>query len=55
MTGYRWAVVPLLLILGWCASAPAPAVAQVDLSVVPAMTRGPAGAPVTIVEFKDFE
>lgn len=55
MTPYRWVVVPLLLTVGWCVSAPAPVVAQVDLNVVPAMTRGPEGAPVTIVEFLDFE
>jgi hypothetical protein len=29
--------------------------AQVDLTVEPAMTRGPGQAPVTIVEFFDFE
>ena len=55
MTPYRWVVMPLLLIAGWSAFAPAPVVAQVDLNVVPAMTRGPEGAPVTIVEFLDFE
>jgi hypothetical protein len=32
-----------------------PVVAQVELTVTPAMTRGPEGAPVTIVEFVDFE
>jgi hypothetical protein len=31
------------------------AAAQVELTVVPAMTRGPERAPVTIVEFTDFE
>jgi len=35
--------------------AAAPAAAQVDLTVTPAMTRGPEGAPLTIVEFVDFE
>ncbi len=44
-------VLPLVLV----ALAVAPAAAQVDVSVDPAMTRGPAGAPVTIVEFFDFE
>ena len=29
--------------------------ADVDLTVHPAMTRGPAGAPVTIVEFSDYQ
>jgi hypothetical protein len=33
----------------------APAAAQVDLTVTPAMTRGPEHAPVMIVEFVDFE
>jgi protein-disulfide isomerase len=28
---------------------------QVNLTVDPAMTRGPAGAPVTIVEFSDYQ
>jgi protein-disulfide isomerase len=42
---------PLVL----AALAVAPAAAQVDVSVDPAMTRGPADAPVTIVEFFDFE
>jgi hypothetical protein len=32
-----------------------PASAQVDLSVTPAMAKGPVGAPLTIVEFFDFE
>ena len=55
MTPHRWVVVPLLLIAGWSVVAPAPVVAQVDLTVVPTMTRGPEAAPVTIVEFLDFE
>lgn len=29
--------------------------AQVELRVWPAMTKGPAGAPVTIVEFSDYQ
>jgi len=29
--------------------------AQVNLTVVPAMTKGGAGAPVTIVEFSDYQ
>jgi hypothetical protein len=28
---------------------------QVGLTVAPAMTRGAAGAPVTIVEFSDYQ
>lgn len=51
MTLPGWLAVPLLL--GMLAAAPA--AAQVDVTVVPAMTKGPEGAPVTIVEFLDFE
>jgi protein-disulfide isomerase len=29
--------------------------APVDISADPAVTRGPAGAPVTIVEFSDYQ
>jgi hypothetical protein len=29
--------------------------AQVDLTLEPAMTKGPAGAKVTIVEFSDYQ
>ncbi len=32
-----------------------PASGQIELSVEPAMTKGPAGAPVTIVEFSDYQ
>jgi hypothetical protein len=28
---------------------------QVNLSIAPAMSKGPAGAPVTIVEFSDYQ
>jgi len=45
------ALFPLLLLVG----AALPAAAQVDLTVDPARTRGPAQAAVTIVEFSDFE
>jgi hypothetical protein len=48
-------LVPLLLGVGLSVAATAPAAAQVDLSVVPTMTRGSEDAPVTIVEFLDFE
>lgn len=34
---------------------PAGSVAQVRLGSDPAMTRGAAGAPVTIVEFSDYQ
>ena len=42
---------PLLLLAG----AAGPVAAQVELTMDPARTRGPAQAPVTIVEFSDFE
>ena len=42
---------PVLVVAGMVASA----AAQVDLTVEPTMTRGPVDAPVTIVEFSDFE
>ena len=45
------AVLPLVLV----ALTLVPAAAQLDVTVDPAMTRGPANAPVTIVEFFDFE
>jgi hypothetical protein len=41
-----------LLLVAW---AVAPAAAQVELTMDPGRTRGPALAPVTIVEFSDFE
>ena len=47
----RWPAALLLLLAGVAF----PAVAQVDLTVTPTMVRGPANAPVTIVEFFDFE
>ena len=49
MTAWVWFLVPLLL------AAASLATAQVDLTVTPAMTRGPENAPLTIVEFSDFE
>ena len=51
MTGRFSLLVSLLLV----AAGAGPAAAQVDLTIDPAMTRGAAGAPVTIVEFFDFE
>ena len=45
----------LLLSLLLAAGLVTPAAAQVDLTVTPAMARGPERAPITIVEFSDFE
>lgn len=47
-----WPVVVSLLLAVVVA---APVAAQVDVTIVPTMTKGPEGAPVTIVEFLDFE
>jgi len=49
------ALVRLLVSLLLAAGAVAPAAAQVELTVTPAMTKGPENAPLTIVEFSDFE
>jgi protein-disulfide isomerase len=57
-TRRRWAylVVGLVPVLGLVAHlAGRSARAQVDLTVDPAMTRGAANAPVTIVEFSDYQ
>jgi hypothetical protein len=29
--------------------------AQIDLTIEPVMVKGPAGAPVTIIEFSDYQ
>ena len=55
MTHPRLVLVSLLLGAGFSVFVTAPVAAQVDLSVVPTMTRGPEDAAVTIVEFLDFE
>jgi len=49
------AAVYYALLLGLLALVAAPAAAQVELSVDPAMVRGPADAPVKIVEFTDYQ
>ena len=51
MTAWGRLLVSLLLAAG----SVAPAAAQLDLTVTPAMVRGPEHAPLTIVEFFDFE
>ena len=50
---YTWMrVLPGLVVLGvWALSA----AAQVTLTVTPAMVKGPSDAPVTIVEFSDYQ
>ena len=51
MTAWALLLVSLLLAAG----SVTPAAAQLDLTVTDGMTRGPEGAPLTIVEFFDFE
>ena len=50
---YTWMrVLPGLVLFGaWAVGA----AAQVSLSVSPAMVKGPIDAPVTIVEFSDYQ
>ena len=50
---YTWMrVLPGLVVLGvWALGA----AAQVTLTVTPAMVKGPSDAPVTIVEFSDYQ
>jgi hypothetical protein len=45
---------PLGLVLA-TSLALAPALAQIELTMTPSMTQGPAQAPVTIVEFSDYQ
>jgi len=48
-----WALlVPLALLAVLVAP---PAAAQVEITWSPSMVRGPSGAPVTIVEFSDYQ
>ena len=47
-----WLVLPLLLVL---APGGSRAHAQVQLTAHPSMIKGPPGAPVTIVEFSDYQ
>ena len=51
---YRFfCVVPLLLVGLALGAASAPA--QVELTPHPSMVKGPPGAPVTIIEFSDYQ
>ena len=51
---YRSFSVVLALLLAFTLGA-SRAQAQVELTVHPSMSRGPSGAPVTIVEFSDYQ
>jgi hypothetical protein len=50
----RGLLLAVALLLGG-AGASDPVVAQVNITINPAMTTGPAGARVTIVEFSDYQ
>ena len=51
---YRlFCAVPLLLVVLALGAASAPA--QVELTAHPSMVKGPPGAPVTIIEFSDYQ
>ena len=45
----------LLALLGSIGAGITPASAQVDITTDPAMTKGSRAAPVTIVEFSDYQ
>jgi protein-disulfide isomerase len=47
--------IAVLLLVAFALTLTRSARAQVDLTIDPAMTRGPASAPVTIVEFSDYQ
>lgn len=47
------AVLALLVLV--LASWPSRALAQIELSWTPGMVKGPASAPVTIIEFSDYQ
>jgi hypothetical protein len=49
--GARLALLALAIALAW----PARASAQVEITWSPSMVKGPSGAPVTIVEFSDYQ
>jgi hypothetical protein len=44
-----------LLALVALLTSPGGAQTPADLTITPAMVKGPAGAPVTIVEFSDYQ
>jgi hypothetical protein len=52
---YSWIVRTLSLLALIVAACPARAVAQVELSWSPSMVKGASGAPVTIIEFSDYQ
>lgn len=52
----RWSVrVYTIVLASILAITSAAAAAPIRVTVEPAMTKGPAGAPVTIIEFSDYQ
>ncbi len=52
---YSWIWLTLWLLALSVVACPARALAQVELTWSPSMVKGAAGAPVTIVEFSDYQ
>jgi hypothetical protein len=52
---YSWIGVTLSLLTLIVVAFPARADAQVELTWSPSMMKGPSGAPVTIIEFSDYQ
>jgi hypothetical protein len=52
---YSWIAMMLSLLALIVAAYPASAFAQVELSWSPSMVKGASGAPVTIIEFSDYQ
>ncbi|PYN44467.1 MAG: hypothetical protein DME00_24825 [Candidatus Rokuibacteriota bacterium] len=52
---YSWIWVVLTLLALTCWAGTSRALAQVELSWSPSMVKGPSGAPVTIIEFSDYQ
>jgi hypothetical protein len=52
---YSWIGVTLSLLTLIVVTFPARADAQVELTWSPSMVKGPSGAPVTIIEFSDYQ
>jgi hypothetical protein len=52
---YSWIGVTLSLLTLIVVAFPTRAFAQVELTWSPSMVKGPSGAPVTIIEFSDYQ